>query len=85
VPIGDTGYDVGLQIGPDEVTVSAGPSGADTVTTVDPIAPEEDPEPLPRDVPVTIAPPPPAPTFEDEPEGGEGTTAEARPARRLAP
>jgi penicillin-binding protein 1A len=75
VPIGDTGYDVGLQIGPDEVTVSAGPSGADTVTTVDPIAPEEDPEPLRRNVPVTIAPPPPAPTFEDEPAGGEGTAA----------
>jgi penicillin-binding protein 1A len=71
VPIGDTGYDVGISVGPDEVTVSTRPSGEETVTDVDPAVPEE-PEPAPGDIP-TIAPPPPPPVPEDEPveEGSE--------------
>ncbi len=74
VPIGDTGYDVGIAVGPDEVTVSTGPSGAETVTTVDPGLPDEpEREPAPDDDIPTIAPPPPPPAPEDEPveEGGE--------------
>ncbi len=75
VPIGDTGYDVGIAVGPDEVTISTGPSGAETITSVDPIPSEEPfPEPLPGEEPVVIAPPPPPPTVEEEPEGG-GETA----------
>jgi penicillin-binding protein 1A len=72
VPIGDSGYDVGIAVGPDEVTISAGPSGAETRTRVDPIAPEEEPLPEPGPgEPVVIAPPPTPPTIEEEPEGLE--------------
>jgi penicillin-binding protein 1A len=71
VPIGDTGYDVGITVGPDEVTVSTGPSGEETVTSVDPGLPEE-PEPAPDDLP-TIAPPPQPPAPEDEPVEEEGS------------
>ena len=62
VPIGDSGYDVGINIGPDDVTFSAGPNGEETVTTVD--APPPD-EPAPEDLP-TLAPPPQTLGPEDE-------------------
>jgi penicillin-binding protein 1A len=68
VPIGDTGYDVGISIGPDDVTISAGPDGEGTTTRVDPRLPDE---PERDDIP-TIAPPPPPPVTEDEPVEGEG-------------
>lgn len=54
VPIEGTGYDVGLQVGENGVTVSAQPNGQEP--------------PLPVDIPpVQIAPPPP-PTKEPEPQ-----------------
>jgi hypothetical protein len=71
VPIGDSGYDVGIAIGPDEVTISAEPNEdyREPRTTrtrrPEPLPREEDDEPAPRDIP-TIAPPPP--TFEEEGE-----------------
>ena len=65
--IGDTGYDVGLTIGPDEVTISAGPDGSETVTRVDPGLPEEE---RPSETPVFV-PPPPLPEEEFVDEGGE--------------
>jgi penicillin-binding protein 1A len=70
VPIGDSGYDVGIAIGPDEVTISAEPN-ADSSDAPAPRAerteplPEEDEEPAPREIP-TIAPPPPPPEDEGE-------------------
>jgi hypothetical protein len=72
VPIGDSGYDVGIAIGPDEVTISAEPNEdyREPRTTPrtrqpEPLPGEEDDGPAPRDIP-TIAPPPP--TFEEEGE-----------------
>lgn len=65
LPIGDSGYDVGIAVGPDEVTISAGPFegriGADE-------APLRDDQPAPGDdeIPTIIAPPPPT-TIEEEP------------------
>jgi penicillin-binding protein 1A len=53
VPIEGTGYDVGLRVGEDGVTVSADPNG-------------EGP-PLPIDIPELDVPPPPPPPPEEEP------------------
>lgn len=72
VPIGDTGYDVGIAIGPDEVTISAQPSQVPTATPT-PRGPFD--EPLPEDdedrsppgqIPTIAPPPPPQPQPEDE-------------------
>jgi penicillin-binding protein 1A len=72
VPIGDTGYDVGIAVGPDEVTFSAGPSGStNRARPADPLPEDELPAPQPTE-PVVIAPPPPPSVPEEEPEGGEG-------------
>jgi penicillin-binding protein 1A len=54
VPIEGTGYDVGIRMGEDGVTVSADPNG-------------EGP-PLPVDIPTLEVPPPPPPPAEEEPE-----------------
>ena len=61
VPIGDSGYDVGIAIGPDDVTVTTPP--LDQVFPVED-GPEE-PAPGPDESP-TLAPPPPPPAPEDE-------------------
>ena len=77
VPIGDTGYDVGIAIGPDEVTISTQPSGQPPETFGTPTpAPDEplpDEDDEPREQIPTIAPPPPPPPEDDgeEPETGE--------------
>ena len=72
VPIGDTGYDVGIAIGPDEVTISAQPS-PDPAGTATPRSPFD--EPLPEDdedrlppgqIPTIAPPPPPQPQPEDD-------------------
>ncbi len=70
VPVGDTGYDVGITVGPDEVSFSAQPSAAEPLPD-EPTPADEEPAPDRRDIP-TIAPPPPPPAPEDEAEeGGE--------------
>jgi penicillin-binding protein 1A len=69
VPIGDTGYDVGIAVGPDEVTVGVGPFEGTIDTRVEPV-PGEDapPRPAPReDIPTIAAPPPPTTIEEEEP------------------
>ncbi len=69
VPIGDSGYDVGIAIGPDEVTISTQPNEdyqerpEPRATRPEPL-PEEDEEPAPRDG-RAIAPPPPPPVEEE--------------------
>ncbi len=68
VPVGDTGYDVGITVGPDEVSFSAQPSAAEPLPD-EPAPADEEPAPEPRDIP-TIAPPPP-PLAPEEEEGGE--------------
>jgi penicillin-binding protein 1A len=70
VPIGDTGYDVGIAIGPDEVTISTQPSADVPTTTGAGVATrersDEEDEAPPRRVVPTIAPPPPPPPEEEE-------------------
>ncbi len=71
VPIGDTGYDVGIAIGPDEVTISTQPSQGAGSTTPQPIPQEGSPSPNedrapPGQVPTIAPPPPPQPSEEDE-------------------
>ena len=53
VPLGDTGYDLGVALGSEAVTISAEPN-----------APGDDRPPLKGEIP--IGPPPPAPVPEDE-------------------
>jgi penicillin-binding protein 1A len=70
VPIGDTGYDVGIAVGPDEVTVSAGPyeGTIDTRPAPEP-GPDEEPSRAPRDreeIPIVV-PPPPTGVQDEEP------------------
>ncbi len=77
VPIGDTGYDVGIAIGPDEVTISTQPSAeapdpTGSVGPADEPLPEDDEGPAPGQIPTIAPPPPPAPEDEGEdPEAGE--------------
>jgi penicillin-binding protein 1A len=72
VPIGDSGYDVGIAIGPDEVTISTAPSPDraqeyEARRRDEPLPEEEDEGPAPGDIP-TIAPPPPPSLSEEEGE-----------------